>query len=808
MESRIKPYLPYMSIVGWVIVGLLFIQVLNQSNKIRTQSEEIQQLKSQLSPSDPLSNQTIKIGVTTATSDEYPQTKKFIEEIIEKDINEYYANQSINTRFEFIVVSNHGTAASAFETTELLQAMGVKVIIGHPWNTQNCPVISYAEKHGMILFSPAASASSQAIPDDNYLRLAANDTHQFYVLAKAHLSLGSKACIVIGHDYRYGMYETFEKEFTRGGGIVLKRIIVRGEYEADSILEEAVKAVREAIEQHGIEHITLQLMGGGELVSLAERADNFPTIYNLTWFGCEWTANNPCFITNATEESVHLKILSPVPVPHVSSKYSKLNERYERLMCEPLDFQMAATYDAAWIITQAILESGTTDAKTLLVTIPAIAATTHGVSGRCKLNGDGDRDSADYSIMGYGYTYDKTIEYGRYDSDTRKLTWDIEVLDDYYVHSSCPPDLEWNMTFGGPLEDGGLSVQQTEDGGYIVTGYTKSFGMGDYDVYLIKTNSSGNMIWNKTFGGPDSDMGFSVQQCDDGGFIIAGGTHSFGAGESDVYLIRTDPYGNEIWNKTFGGTKGDAGRFVQITSDGGYIISGSSQLSGEHSGDFLLIRTDADGKLLWKKTYDGSGRDLGRCVQQTYDEGFIITGIIDSLGVGKGVYLFKTDNMGNEMWNTTFGGSDVDGGWFVQQTDDGGYLVTGYTKSFGAGYQVYLIKTDSGGRELWDKTWGGSGREQGDCIIQTRNSGFLVCGVTSSYGKGENDAFLLSIDSSGDEVWSRIFGGSDNDGGTFIQQTSDGGCIMTGITKSFGAGSYDVYLVKFHTIEAHAYGPQ
>jgi PKD repeat protein len=368
------------------------------------------------------------------------------------------------------------------------------------------------------------------------------------------------------------------------------------------------------------------------------------------------------------------------------------------------------------------------------------------------------------------------------------------------AEASEPPATEWSRTYGGASIEMAFSVVQTSDGGYALLGDTRSFGAGDWDFWLIKTDAAGNMLWNKTYGGAQSDyisMG-SLVQTSDGGYALAGFTESFGAGTRDFWLVKTDTSGNMEWNKTYGGTSGDAAVSVVQTIDGGYALAGATESFGAGQEDAWLVKTDAIGNAQWNKTYGGTGLDSAAALVQTADGGYALAGLTESFGAGtRDFWLIKTDANGNAQWDKTYGGTGEDWARALVQTSDGGYALAGVTSSFGAGYRdFWLVKTDASGNLQWDKTWGGTGQDEADSLVQTGDGGYALAGFTESFGAGMWDAWVIKTDSSGNMMWNKTYGGMNFDEFINLILTSDGGYALAGFTYSFGTGSYDAWLIK------------
>jgi len=365
----------------------------------------------------------------------------------------------------------------------------------------------------------------------------------------------------------------------------------------------------------------------------------------------------------------------------------------------------------------------------------------------------------------------------------------------------------WKKTYGGTQYDDACALIETSDGGFALAGITNSFGAGDYDIWLIKTDSAGNMEWNKTYGGPEYDTTWSLVETSEGGFVLAGITTSFGAGKEDFWLIKTDSAGNMEWNKTYGGPRGDDSRSLIITSDGGFIITGLTYSFGTETGDFWLIKTDSAGNMEWNKTYGGPEYDHPRSLVVTSDGGFVISGCKTSYDTGKSdVWLMKTDSAGNMEWNKTYGGARSEDVFSMKTTSDGGFILTGHTSSFGAGgYDCWVVKTDSAGNMEWNKTYGGASWDQGNSVVMTSDGGFVFAGETSSFGVGYKDFWFFKTDSAGNMEWNKTYGGGLNELLRRMIITSDGGFALAGSTESFGAGESDFWLIKGDKIASIQY---
>lgn len=373
----------------------------------------------------------------------------------------------------------------------------------------------------------------------------------------------------------------------------------------------------------------------------------------------------------------------------------------------------------------------------------------------------------------------------------------------FFLASGLPvfAQLKFQTAFGGPVSDFCWGTEITSDGNYILVGNTTGSGPGG--MHLIKTNSTGDTLWARTFGGAaGGEYGLSVQETKDAGFIVSGSTHNFNTTGGDGYLVKTDSTGNVLWSKTYGGIRNDEIMTVRELADGGFILYGSTSSFSPSATDFdiFLIRTDANGDTLWAKTYGTAGSDNALGMEQTSDSGFVMTGYSNGFANGQDdAFLMKTDGTGNLQWAKSYGGTDSDAGSSVRQTSDGGYILTGKTHSYGAftnDGDALLIKTDMYGDTLWSKTFGGPGTEWCHSICLTGDGGFALSGETWSYGAGKNDVFVVKTTGNGILQWSKTYGDTMFDHSRAIRQTSDNGYVLGCNSSSLGGANAGFYMVK------------
>jgi hypothetical protein len=359
---------------------------------------------------------------------------------------------------------------------------------------------------------------------------------------------------------------------------------------------------------------------------------------------------------------------------------------------------------------------------------------------------------------------------------------------------------QFQFTFGGIGADYSWAIKQTTDSAYTVAGYTNSFGAGGNDFYVLKfVPSSGMLAWSKTYGGPGNDMLLSMKLTTDGGYVMSGETDTYGAGAYDAFIMKLDNIGQLLWSKTIGGVNDDFGECIILTSDGGYAVGGYTNTFGAGDNDMIIFKFDPNGVLQWARTIGGTGYDYALSITQTSDHGYALLGSSSSSGQGfLDYYVAKIDSNGTLQWTKTIGGAGGDYGSSIVQSSDGGYALAGVTLSFGAGmYDIYVVKLDANGNLLWTRTVGGTDFEYVYSIINTNDGGFALAGSTASFGAGGYDAYVLKLDGSGNLQWNRTIGGTGEDNARSIIQTGDGGYAVTGVTKSFGEGDYDVFVIKF-----------
>lgn len=366
------------------------------------------------------------------------------------------------------------------------------------------------------------------------------------------------------------------------------------------------------------------------------------------------------------------------------------------------------------------------------------------------------------------------------------------------VFKMCTAQVAFRKAYGGVDYDYGYSVTQTFDKGYAVTGSTTSFGNGNSDAYILKTDSLGVALWHKTFGGINVDQAYSIKETSDSGLVIAGFTNSTGNGGYDMYIIKTDRSGNTQWQKTLGGSNWDFAYSIDQTMDGGFIIAGGTYSFGKGNEDIYLVKTDANGDTLWTKTFGEIDEDEARSVKQTSDGGYIITGFSKSFGDSDGdIYAVKTDASGDSAWTFKYNGGKEDRANDVIENSYGGFIIGGKSKLFtGNNFNGIVINISATGfLTSIDTSMGGNNNDDFIASIKQVTGGrFAVAGTTFSYGWGQGD-FILHITNPYNGWHGPTMGDTKNETLYSLGNTKDGGYILCGSSNSYSTLDH-IFLVK------------
>ncbi|UCG03393.1 MAG: hypothetical protein JSW11_05255 [Candidatus Heimdallarchaeota archaeon] len=368
------------------------------------------------------------------------------------------------------------------------------------------------------------------------------------------------------------------------------------------------------------------------------------------------------------------------------------------------------------------------------------------------------------------------------------------------------PSIEWNQTYGGDGSEKADTLIQTQDGGYAFAGSTTSIGSGERDIWLVKTNANGVVQWDQTYGGTNDDYVNALIQTQDGGYAFAGSTYSFGndGDHPDMLFVQVDAEGEIQWDQTYGGTGNDEIHTLIQTTDGGFVLAGSTDVSGTWQSEMCLLKTDAKGNVIWNHTYGIFS--YAYALVQTADGGYALAGNIWTEETQRDMRLVKTDTNGIIQWNQSYGGTWHDHAYALIQTKDKGFALVGYTYYTNTTpfSDMWLVKTDTNGIMQWNQTYGGNVDDEARSLLQTADEGFVIAGTMNSYSV-DSDMFLLKTDSEGTLEWNQTYGRTGNDGASALLRTDDGCFVLAGFTRDCG-GQSDVWLVKTEPVSIKTNG--
>jgi hypothetical protein len=429
----------------------------------------------------------------------------------------------------------------------------------------------------------------------------------------------------------------------------------------------------------------------------------------------------------------------------------------------------------------------------------------------------------------------------------------ILLLATFYSHAQAPTKV-WDKTIGGGVDDLANSIVATSDGGFVIAGYSFSGISGDkteasqgiYDFWVVKLNSSGQKVWDKTLGGTFNDVANSIVATTDGGFVIAGYSYSGMTGDktepnkggNDFWVVKLNSLGQKVWDKTLGGIGNESANSIVATADGGFVVAGISDFgmsldrteASQGSSDYWIVKINSLGQKVWDKSIGGISADNANSIVATIDGGFVIAGESQSgisgdktetVNGNNDYWMVKLNGLGQKIWEKTIGGGSNDIPYSIVASSDGGFVVAGHsysgisfdkTEANKGVFDYWIVKLNSIGQKVWDKTIGGNNAEIATSIVATSDGGFVMAGRSISdisgdktqANIGDNDYWIVKLNSLGQKVWDKTIGGGSTDVPASIALTSDGGFVVAGYSFSgiyadkteASRGSLDYWVIR------------
>lgn len=367
-------------------------------------------------------------------------------------------------------------------------------------------------------------------------------------------------------------------------------------------------------------------------------------------------------------------------------------------------------------------------------------------------------------------------------------------------------DSLWSRTYGGAFNDGFRSAVATSDGGFLAVGYTYSFGPDNANVFAVKTDADGDTVWVRAYGGPGRDYAYDVRETQDGGYVIAGYTSSFGAGAEDAYIVKVDSGGDTLWTHTYGGTKLDEARGLCVTSDGYIVVVGMTDSFADDIHNLFVLKLENDGDTLWTRVIDDADYNWGQSVCELGDGNYGICGARGDQTSNLQMWVLKMDPDGNVIWDYAYGNAGLnnpDWGMCVCAVADTEMIVCGrYAIEVKDPMGPSQLRADLEGSQLafrrYTREFNDSYYDYGNSICFTSDQGYLFCGAVKDNSTHNNDLMLLKRVLGSGWVWEQHLGGAGSDWGNSVWRYDAGHYVVSGHTSSYGAGGYDGWLINMY----------